>query len=296
MGGVRKVYKNVHLEVKALQAGNDILLLLPNVSTAVKAIKGALQNGTLSRTEFEHKVKKVLRAKFRLGLNSRPTISTQNLYSDLNNTAAYDIKKELYVNALTAVRNDGNILPLPRANNQKLATLSIGKGSKTTFQRELDTYAKGIKHYYSGHSISSSRAKSHIRSLKKYNNVIVSFHKMSKSSRKNHGISKNVSKFLNDLKQHTNVIVVVFGSPYSLKNFDNINCLLEAYEENSIVEKATAKAVFGGSKITGRLPVTASYTSKFGDGVDVGGSQKLQYADPSVVGLDTRILNGIDKV
>ncbi len=296
MGGVRKYYKNGQLEVKALQAGNDILLLPPSVSTAIKAIKAALQDGTLNRTEFEHKVKKVLHAKYRLGLNSRPIISTQNLYSDLNNTTAYNIKKELFANALTAVRNDRNILPLPRANNQKLATLSIGKGSKTTFQKELDTYSKGIKHYYSGHSISSSRARSHVRSLKKYNNVIVSFHRMSKSSRKNHGISKNVTKFLNDLKEHTNVIVVVFGNPYSLKNFDNINCLLEAYEENSIIEKITAKAIFGGSKIVGRLPVTASYKSKFGDGVDVGGSQKLQYSDPSVVGLDVKVLNEIDEI
>jgi beta-N-acetylhexosaminidase len=293
MGGVNKFYEEGQLEVKALQAGNDILLLPPKVSTAVSAIKTALNDGTLNRDEFDAKVKKVLRAKYRLGLNARSIISTDNLYEDLNNAEANAIKKELYENALTAVRNKGNILPLPRVDEQKLATLSIGEQSTTTFQRELGTYSNGISHFHSGYDINST---SLINSLKDYNNVIVSFHAMSKSAKKNYGISSDISNFLSELRTHTNVIVVVFGSPYSLKNFDFIDCLIAAYEENDMVEAVAAKAIFGGSMITGRLPVTASYQAKFGDGVDVGSTQKLQYAEPSVVGLDAKTLESIEQI
>ncbi len=184
MHGVRKYFKNGKAEVKALQAGNDIVLLPADVPTAMKAIKAAVKDGTLNKSEIEHKVKKVLRNKFRLGLNKQSYVSTSNIHSDLNSETARQLKRELYENAITAVRNQNNILPLSRANNMNIATISIGKGRRTHFQRELDTYSKGIKHYYTGREISSSRSRSLISSLKKKNTVIVSFHDMSKTARK----------------------------------------------------------------------------------------------------------------
>lgn len=294
MQGVRKYYKNGELEVKALQAGNDILLLPPSVSTAVKSISEALKNGELNQAEIDNKVKKVLRAKYRLGLNEPVNISMSNIRSDLNDGYAGTLKAELYENAITAVRNKGNILPLPQT--QGLATISIGQGTKTDFQRQLEAYSTNIDHYYTGHEMSSSRQRRWLGELKKYNNVVVSIHRMSKSARKGYGISKDAIDFIEKLQKQTNVVVVVFGSPYSLKYFDNINCLVEAYEENNLMESIAGKAIFGRVTMKGRLPVTASYAAKFGDGVDVGAAQTLQYADASVVGLNSKTLEGIDKI
>ena len=295
MNGVRKYFKNGELEVKALEAGNDVLLLPASVPTAIKAIKNALQTGRLTEGDINNKVRKILHAKYQLGLSRQPVVSRDNLHYDLNNLTARNLKRTLYENAITAVRNDKNILPLPRFDNQNIATVSIGKGRKTTFQREVDDYCKNIKHYYTGKSVSSSRSRSLIRSLKKKKTVVVSFHGMNKSAKKNFGISSSAVRFVEELSRYTNVMVVVFGSPYSLKNFDNMGCVIEAYEENSIVEAATAKGIFGGIHFKGRLPVTASYKSKFGDGVNTG-SQKLQYAPPSVVGMSEKTLQKIDRI
>jgi beta-glucosidase-like glycosyl hydrolase/CubicO group peptidase (beta-lactamase class C family) len=296
MNGVRKYFKNGALEVKALHAGNDILLLPNSTSTAVKAIKKALKEGRLSQSEIDIKVKKVLANKFRLGLNVKPTVSRSNLSSELNSSSARQLKTELYENAITAVRNNGNILPLSRRDNQNIATVSIGRGSRTTFQRTLDTYSKGIKHYYTGRSVSSSRSRSLIRSLKKKKTVIVSFHGMNKSAKKGYGISTGAANFIKKLSEETNVVVIVFGSPYSLKYFDGAPALVGAYEENRLTQEITAKGIFGGAVMKGRLPVTASYNAKFGDGVNVGDRQVLQYASPSVVGMSESKLAEIDKI
>jgi beta-glucosidase-like glycosyl hydrolase/CubicO group peptidase (beta-lactamase class C family) len=296
MQGVRKYFKRGQAEVKALEAGNDIVLLPPDLPASFKAIKAAIKNGKINKTEFEHKVKKVLRQKYRLGLNKHSHISAKNVYSDLNNSAARKLKRELYEAAITAVRNKNNVLPLPRIDNQKIATISIGKGRKTRFQRQLDKYSKGIKHYYTGKEVSSSRSRSLIRSLKKRSVVIVSLHGMSKTARKNFGISKSARKFLDKLRKETNVVVVVFGSPYSVKYFDNIGSVVVAYEENSITEELVAKGIFGGAVMKGRLPVTASSQAKYGDGVNVGDNQKLLVTSPSVVGMDAKVLAKIDRI
>jgi len=296
MQGVTKYFKKGQAEVKALQAGNDVVLLPANISASMKAIKIAIKDGTLNKTEIDEKVKKVLRNKYRLGLTRFSTLSTSDLHNDLNNEAARQLKRDLYQNAITAVRNNNNILPLPELSNQNIATLSIGKNRKTGFQRQMDNYAKGIKHYYTGREVSSSRSRSLISSLKKRNTVIVSIHGMSSTARKNFGISKSARKFIEKLRKETNVVIVVFGNPYSLKFFDNIGTAIVAYQENSITEELTAKGLFGRIPMKGRLPVTASYVSKYGDGVKVGNHQKLLVSSPSVVGMDARKLAEIDKI
>ncbi len=101
---------------------------------------------------------------------------------------------------------------------------------------------------------------------------------------------------MDKLRQETNVVVVVFGSPYSMKYFDNVGVGVVAYEDNTITEETVAKGIFGGVVMKGRLPVTASYKSKYGDGVNVGDQQALLVSTPSVVGMDAKKLEEIDKI
>jgi beta-N-acetylhexosaminidase len=62
------------------------------------------------------------------------------------------------------------------------------------------------------------------------------------------------------------VILVIFGSPYSLKFFDEEKNVLVAYEENEATQLAAANVVLGGISATGKLPVTASEKYKVGVG------------------------------
>ena len=75
------------------------------------------------KTEIDNKVKKVLRHKYRLGLNKHSYLSSSNVHGDLNNGAARKLKRDLYEAAITAVRNDNNVLPLPQIDNQEIATI-----------------------------------------------------------------------------------------------------------------------------------------------------------------------------
>ena len=98
MAGARKAYKGGDTEANALIAGNDVLLLPVSVSASVKAIKNAMSNGKLSVYEIEKKVRRVLRAKYRMNLNKYTLVSTSNVSSDLNNTSAKLLKRKLIEN------------------------------------------------------------------------------------------------------------------------------------------------------------------------------------------------------
>lgn len=296
MEGVRKYHRDGELEVKALLAGNDILLLPQDVPTAVRAIKAALDNGRLSEALIDHKVRKILRTKYRLGLTEQPTIELEGLHDDLNSPKGLALKRKLYEAALTAVRNDGKALPIARDPSMSVATLSLGMGSRTDFQRHIDTYVPQARHYNGALRLSKSRMRTLVNTLKSRDVVIIGLHRLNKKDRTQFGLSANVEALITELQQHTTVVTVLFGSPYALKHLDAADHLVVAYQDEDLAQEVAAKALFGGARITGRLPITASAKSPYGAGVNVGREQVLQYASPDAVGMNARVLSEIDAI
>lgn len=295
MQGVAKHYKPGEVEAKALQAGNDILLLPQDVPAAFKAINDYITKGKLNVDEINERVKKVLRAKYRLGLTEFKPLEVSNARSDINNAEALILKRTLIKNALTLVRNKEDLIPFKNLDKTKIASLSIGSTKRTTFQKSLGNYGK-ITHHNVGKEVSSAKSKQLINQLKKYDVVVIGLHDMSQYASKGFGLSSSSKKFIESLRKETKVVLAVFGNPYALKYFDNIDWVLEAYNEDEDTEDLAAQALFGAFGLTGRLPVTASSASRFNDGVSTIKSFRMGYTIPEEVGLDSKILSKIDGI
>ena len=293
MAGARKAYRGGEVEAQALIAGNDVLLLPKSVSDAVRAVKKSLTDGRLSQDDFEIKVKKVLTAKYRLGLTSEQKIEMGGIRSDLNNYQATGLNRRLIENAMTAVRNKDAVLPLSTLGDY--ASISIGRSYKTTFQKQLDKLSK-MPHYYTNNDVGSSQRSSLVRKLKNKDAVIISFQDLNKSAKSRFGIRSSALSLVKDLAKHTKVIVVNFGSPYALQYFDNVDWLVEAYEENRVTQEVAAGAVFGTLRMTGRLPVTASANARFGDGTNTASIDIMYQVAPEKLGFDPIKLAEIDKI
>ncbi len=295
MQGVAKHYKPGEVEVKSLLAGNDILLLPQDVPAALKAINRNIADGTLDLNDINRRVKKVLRSKYRLGLTEYQPLSINGSTADINNGKAYALKRKLIQNALTMVRNKGDLVPIKDLDQTKIASLSIGSNSRTKFQQTLDKYAK-ITHHNIGKEISGSKNKQLINQLKQFDIVVVGLHDMSQFASKGFGISSGTKKFLEALHQETNVVLTVFGNPYALKYFDYADRLVQAYNEDEDTEDLAAQAIFGAFGMSGRLPVTASSKSRFNDGVNTLQNFRLGYGIPEEVGMNSATLAKIDDI
>ncbi len=293
MKGVTKHYKPGEVEAMALAAGNDVLLLPEDVPAAFREIKRYIKEGKLNQSQVDKSVKKLLRAKYRLGLTKFDKIKEENIRKELFPEEAKVLKQKLIKNALTLVRNKKSLIPFKNLDTLNMASLSIGSTSRTKFQKTLGLYSK-FTHYNIGKTISASNAKSLISKLIKYEVVIVGLHDMSFDSRKDFGLTESTKSFIEKLRKETKVVLVVFGNPYSLKYFDNIDWLLEAYDGDEMTEDLAAQALFGAFSIQGRLPVTASSKSRFNDGITTTHIFRLGYTLPEEVGLDSRILKKID--
>jgi beta-glucosidase-like glycosyl hydrolase/CubicO group peptidase (beta-lactamase class C family) len=298
MQGMTKFYKTGEIEVKALQAGNDILLYPADVVVGIAAIKKAIADSTLTMKMIEQKVKKLLQAKYFVGLNKYKPIETKNLYQDLNTPQAKALREKLYQQAVTIVKNENNLLPFVKIDNIKFASVAIGANKFNDFQRILSKYAKFDNHLI-GKNESESNFNKIAEKAKKADVIIVSLHNVDVHKPKtDFGISENSKKFIEDLeKTGKKIIVVHFGNAYGLKYFENSKYLVCAYEDDNMMRKAVPQVLFGAIANHALLPVSASSTLKEGMGQPIPFLNRLQYSDiPENVDMSAAILQRIDTI
>ena len=113
-------------------------------------------------------------------------------------------------------------------------------------------------------------SKEEISQIPENSTVIVGFHKDNSTAYKPYKISQNSKDILTELSKKQNVILDVFGSPYALKDIDiaSISTVLVSYENNDLSMKASAKALLGKTKISGKLPVIVNENLKAGTGIE----------------------------
>lgn len=295
MKGVTKYFEPGEVEAEALLAGNDILLLPENIEASFRTIKAYIQDGRLNWTNLAASVKRVLRAKYQMGLQQFTPLREDNLSEDLNSPQAIALKQKLIEHALTMVRNKRNLLPFQNLSQINLASLSMGATTTTPFQGRLNSFTK-VTTLQCKKDLSAKEQDQLIEKLKEKDAVIVSLHDMSSYASRKFGITAAQHSFIERLSKETQVVLVVFGNPYSLQHFDHINWLLQAYDEDKITQDAAAQALFGAIPVRGRLPITASPSSRFNTGIMMPGNARLGYALPENVGLSSDTLAKIDQV
>jgi len=295
MKGVTNYYSTRALMIKALKAGNDILLFPENIPAAVESIKKALKDGEITQAEIDHRVKKILQAKYHAGLHEYKPTKIANLLSEINTPQATLINRQLIESSLTLVHNTDALIPFQLLDTLNFASVSIGSRVVTDFQRSLGNYAP-FTHYPISKQANKSKLETLIKELKEHKVVVVGIHNMSRFSSRNYGINKNILWFLEEIAKNSKVIITVFGNPYSLRYFNDAKWLLMSYENDQFSQSLSAQLLFGGISANGKLPVTASKDCNYGKGANTIPPIRLKYSIPEEVGIASRDLLKIDSI
>ncbi|MFD2513570.1 glycoside hydrolase family 3 N-terminal domain-containing protein [Pontibacter locisalis] len=299
MQGVAKFYPPGVVDVKALLAGNDVMLNTMDVKTTIAEVKKAIQNKEITQEEIDARVRKVLAAKLWMGLDKWEPIETKNLIADLNNPHAEYLNRQLMEGSVTLLRNKKNILPIQTLDTMRIAALAIGTDKETDFQRGLARYTN-VDTYYLTPSASLADLQKLKEQLAKYNLVIAGVHRLNlKAGSSNFGITSEMNLFLKDLIRTKPTIISVFGNVYSLANLESVDkasAVITAYQETALAQDVVSQIIFGGIGAKGKLPVTVSNAFRIGDGLTTQGNLRLAYTSPEAVGLKTKDLAGIDSL
>lgn len=296
MKGVTGFFSPGDLEVKALLAGNDILLYPQDIPRVIEKIKEAVKNKKLSLDIIDYKVKKILHAKYDAGLHAYKPIDLTHLYEELNHPASYAIRQSIYQQTITVVKNKNNLIPFRVLDTLQFASVAIGIDDPTPFQQQLSCYAPFIHYAIKDKYASDSIYQDILKKVQNYKVVVVSLHGLSNASANGFNISYSSKQFIDQLRSKTNVVVVLFGNPYALRYFQDVDYLISAYEDQSIVHKIVPQILFGAISLKSKLPVSASSGIQQGAGNKISYLNRLQYAWPEHVGMDSHSLQAIDSI
>ncbi|MBD3627172.1 glycoside hydrolase family 3 N-terminal domain-containing protein [Cyclobacterium sp.] len=299
MQAVAGFYSPGVVDVKALLAGNDMLLNTMNVPATIREVKNAMERGEISQEEIDQRVLKVLKAKAWLGLDSFQPVETDHLIADLNSPKAQFLSRKLTEASLTLLRNDENILPVKGLENTKIASLSLGTSQTTDFQKGLERYVP-MDHFTFPQDGGMEAIYKLKQQLSDFQLILVGIHGLGiREGGNDFGISPEMSVLLRELMKNQAVVVSVFGNVYSLDKIPGLeraSGLIAAYQETPLTQDLTAQLIFGGIGARGKLPVTVNGAFGIGDGLETAAGLRMAYTQPEGVGISTADLTGIDSL
>lgn len=248
MRGVTKHHEPGNLEVSALKAGTDLLLCPVDVTKAHAAIKQAVVSGELSEQEIDEHVARILALKKEIF--ARHPAPTPYDHHALHRPESYALKKKLYEQAITRVRDNEHLIPIKKGT--PITLIEIGQSS--TFGHHCAQNRECYVHKLSAQPSESACAEI-VQTIDSTSTVIVAIAGMNKFISQDFGISKQVQDLVAALNAHKKLILILFGSAYSITLFPTIPSMLVAYEDDSDAQIAAADVIMGNLVAQGELPV-----------------------------------------
>ena len=258
MDGVAKAYPPGIVDLMAFEAGNDILLFSQDVKTAKQKIIEKINSGEISEQRLEESVKKILMAKYKVGLNDFKPLNTNGLPEELNKPEYASTTFRLYREAMSLIKNDEDLIYLENYKELNIAYVPLEESDYQHFYECMNHYTKV--------DLVKMKTAADIKKLKNYDLVIIGFHKSNETVYKSYKISDNSKEILKAVSAEYPTVLTVFGSPYALSDLDltKTQSVLLMYQNLKTTHEIAAKAIFEETEFRGKLPADVNEELKFG--------------------------------
>jgi len=259
MRAVTRYHKPGELEVKALLAGNDVLIFSENIPEGIKAIKKAILAGKITEAELNEHVSRILSYKFELENVPNTYLNRVGITQLLSNTEKQNndrnsewLIKELYIKAAVLQANKQGQIPI-QSQASNIIGIAINTPKKNVFLKQLQ--ANGLKELF---SISGGNLENQTKRLLPLKNktIVAGVFNINKGISGKVRLNESYVTLLKQLSKNNKVIVVLFGSPYALNRFQGFETVLLMHEDNFYTQTIAPQIVFGKEKATGTLPIT----------------------------------------
>ena len=288
MKGAEPNDPNSNMDLLALMAGNDILLISKDIPLGIEKIKIAYQKFNIVKTRVEESVKKILKAKYKVGLTHNDRVDTKNIYTRLNTKKDTLLIEEAYAKSITLLKNDNKLLPLDPGTTY--AHIKLGDDQSDVFETQLRDYVN-IK------TVTPSTIVETLTALKDFKKVIISYHRSNRSPFLSADFSKDEIKLIQAIARKHELILNVFVNPYSLidlGDLSSIESLIVSYQNSPISQKISAELMNGYGSFLGSLPVGISNRFPVGSGIRFEPNEKNKRIGLIEKGFDPDRLAEID--
>ena len=258
--------------VRAIEAGNDVILMPASVKSAVDAIVEAVRTGRLTEARIDRSVRKLLETKESLGLHVERLVPLENVGAIVGVPEHIAIADEIAERSITLLKNDRGLLPLLGTRNARVLSVTYRRGSDLLagryFNRRLrETYRRLGTVTLDGESTPSDYA-SVLRRARSSQLVVIGTYVTSANVSGTSTLPEAVVEFVEGIRRSgTPHVVVTFGNPYVISDFPEIQAYMLAWNGSEASQRAAAGGLLGHFSIMGRSPTRIPPLFEIGDGI-----------------------------
>jgi beta-N-acetylhexosaminidase len=247
MQGVRDLYGDAEVAVRALLAGADQLLMTPAMDEAHAAVTDAVRTGRISRRELDDKVARILRLKYRRDIVAQPYADPDEVSDVVGIPAHLSRANEITDRTTTLVRNDDGVLPIAVAGTAILVT-GYGVTSTSVLADALTERGGVVTRVETGTAPSSAAIAAAVAAASAADVVVV--------LTMNASTSAGQQQLVAELRATgATVVVVAVRNPYDIASLGDAPTYLATYSYSPIAIESAARVLAGEVAPVGTLPV-----------------------------------------
>ena len=300
MQGISSKFSPGRAVVQALHAGADIMLISPDIYTAINEVVAAVEKGEISEERIDQSYRKIIAWKQQYGLfDDKNHVDIDLLDVRINTNYHKAVADRIARESITVLKNEGNILPIDPTVHRKILLVSIadddGGGTGSAFARAVRDYHPDVM--FSIHDNRSDEDdEARILARAKDAELIIVASYVGLSFRESVQLSNQQSAFLRKLMNTNKPIVLsMFGNPYLVTELADTDVHIMAWANTSLQMQAVAPALFGASEVGGKLPIQIPGMYEIGDGLEFEHTA-VRYGRPEDVGFSAQKLYKIDDI
>jgi beta-N-acetylhexosaminidase len=274
MGAITNSYWCGLAAIRALKAGADVLLLPPDAAVAINEVERAVKRGDISEERINDSVRKILKAKYRMGLQKSRTVPVSRIGDVVASPSSIQMAQEIADHSITVVKDAQRLLPVNPLKDTRIFSLFLASDFESSpgavFQSEMRRRFSSVQTAWGNARITDELLASIDKSAAESDLIVCSTLVRLSSGQNTIGIPQSQQSILRKLiASGKPVIWVSFGNPYVLRAAPEAGTYLCAFSYSDVSMVAAVKALSGEIAITGKMPVSIPGNATVGEGLQI---------------------------
>lgn len=296
MNGVLGKMTMAEATQRAVVAGNDVLLMPTDARVSIQAVVDGVSSGRFTAARVDSSVRKLLMAKYEMGLHQRRLVDVEAVRSVVGASANVAAARVAAEKAITLVRDSLSLVPMRLPATSRVVSITITPrvdlSAGRTFDAELkSTFPQLLSLTLSPETVFDNTAgaagggtgtyqanpepallpaavENALQLARGADVVLVSSYIGASTNTASMAPTRGVPELLNGLRRAgTKVVLVSFLNPYLALGLPRTDAHLIAWSPWTVSQRAAARALLGKQPITGQLPITLPDYAPFGAGL-----------------------------
>jgi len=281
MAGVTSMYSTGEAAVRAVLAGNDVVLHSPDEGAALAGLREAVRGGRLAESRMNESVARILRAKAAVGLHKSKLVDLDAVSAVVGTRANQAIADRVSQKSITLVKDARNQVPLKVPSQAQVLYLSVLDypsgwriaAPSRTFLPELRKRWPNVTAIEVSDRTTASELELVRAMAPRFDAIVVSVFVRAASASGRLDLAAPLQQLLQALARQSAssgapMVTTFFGNPYVATFVPELPAMLLTYDFYDRAEASAVRAITGEAPIGGRLPIGLPGLAERGSGLD----------------------------